>query len=208
MGWRGSQDQRRQEAWHFLQTGQFTGSMANRPPSGNGIAPGGLGGGVPDPGYVPKPEEEVEEGLGDSGTPGDPAGNGTSSSGGGSLFLPCSDSSDCASGWRCSGGVCRPPRNNPSGGTGATNDQGCGGDPTVDVANPVTPVRGGRPSGGSSGNSGNSGGGGGGCGAGTASGGGGGRSASFFPGGGAGGADYFRRAGAERRADRGRGAGP
>ena len=42
----------------------------------------------------------------------------------------CNDSSDCASGWRCSGGYCVQPQNSPgspSGPGGSSNDQGCGG---------------------------------------------------------------------------------
>ena len=67
------QDQRRREAWRFLQTGELTGSMAPYTPSGNGIAPGGLGGGIPEKGYVPRGDEDIAEDLGDSGAPGDPA---------------------------------------------------------------------------------------------------------------------------------------
>ena len=41
----------------------------------------------------------------------------------------CVDSSDCASGWRCSGGYCISPQNNPaSGRQSSINDQGCGSD--------------------------------------------------------------------------------
>ena len=139
--WNRGVQQRHEEALHFLKTGQFTGSMA---PSQGG--PGIQSNAADDQNRI---TENSSGTIGATGG-GTVASNLTSSS-------ECVDSSDCASGWRCSGGKCRPPRNSAGGGHIANNDQGCGGSPTFDVAG-----LGGGSSGG--------GGGGGNCGAGTGTG--------------------------------------
>lgn len=146
--WKRGVDQRHAEAWHFMRTGQFTGSMAPLQ-GGPGIQPNASD----DQNRITENSSETIGATGDGAVASDL----TSSS-------ECVDSSDCASGWRCSGGECRPPRNSAGGGRIANNDQGCGGSPTFDVALP------GSGGGGGSGNG--SGGGGGSCGAGTATGGG------------------------------------